>query len=267
MKFRRHVPTSGQATKRTSWKQWLGKVRGWGRYRVHAGLFAGAAVIGYLAAAVFLFPAPIFVANATVPRVIGLSSDSARDALTQASLKSRDVERMPHPRAPAGQVIWQDPPPGVVVTTGTVVELAQSDGPQRVPVPDVSGYDGNLARLLIEAAGLTASVESTQTAAPRGVTVNTRPPAGSAASPGGRITLVVSRGAPTISVPALEGLTLVDARTRLEQAGLIMGTSFARTSPTGEPGTVIEQTPRSSTLAAPGTTVDVVLARRAAPTP
>lgn len=259
MRFRRHLP------QRDQWKKWLGQAKSWGRYRVHVALFAGAAVVGYLAAAVLLFPAPIFVANATVPRVIGLSSDSARDALTQADLKSKDVEHMPHPRAAAGQVIWQDPPPDVVVTTGTVVELSLSDGPQRVPVPDVSGYDGNLARLLIEAAGLTASVESTQTAAPRGVTMNTRPPAGTAASPGGRVTLVVSRGAPTISVPALAGLTLDDARTRLEQAGLIMGTYFARTSPAGEPGTVIDQTPRGGTLAAPGTIVDVVLARRSAP--
>ena len=153
----------------------------------------------------------------------------------------------------------------MVVNSGTVVELAVSDGPQRVLVPDVSGYDGNLARLLIEAAGLTAAVESTQTAAPKGVTVNTRPPAGAAVASGGRVSLVVSRGAPTISVPALTGLTLDDARTRLEQAGLMMGTYFARTSPTGEPGTVIEQHPGGGTLAAPGTTVDVVLARRSTP--
>lgn len=172
---------------------------------------------------------------------------------------------MSHPRAPAGQVVWQDPPAEIMVTSGTVIELSLSDGPQRVPVPDVSGYHGKFARLLIEAAGLTAGVESTQTAAPKGVTVNTRPAAGAGVAAGGRVTLVVSRGAPTISVPSLIGLTLDDARTRLQQAGLTMGTYFARTSPTGEPGTVIEQIPGGATLAAPGTVVDVVLARRAAP--
>lgn len=248
-----------------AWYRWLTNARGWRQYRLHALFFGAAAVVGYLMAALVLFPAPIFVANATVPRVIGLAGDSARETLTQAGLKSKDVERVPHPRAPAGQVVWQDPPPGVVVTTGSTVELSLSNGAQRVPVPDVSGYDGGFARQMIEAAGLTAAVESTQTAAPKGVTVNTRPPAGAAVAAGGRVTLVVSRGAPTISVPSLTGLTLGDARTRLEQAGLLMGTYFARTSPTGEPGTVIEQHPGGGTLAAPGTIVDVVLARRSAP--
>ena len=261
MKFRRHSPTRP----RTDWFAWLKRVRSWARYRLHAAFFVGAAVVGYLVAALLLFPAPMFVASATVPRVIGLAADSASDALTQASLKSRNVERTPHPRAPAGQVVWQDPPPGVVVNSGTTVDLSVSDGPQRVLVPDVAGYDGDLARLLIESAGLTAAVESTQTAAPKGVTVNTRPPAGTAVSPGGRVTLAVSRGAPTITVPTLTGLTLGDARTRLEQAGLTMGTSFARTSPTGEPGTVIDQHPAGGTLAAPGTVVDVTLARRSSP--
>ena len=263
MKFRRHVPTPTRS--QTDWFSWLRQANGWGRYKVHAAFFAGAALAGYLVAALVLFPAPIFVANATVPRVIGLPVDSAAEALSRAALKSKNVERMPHPRAPQGQVIWQDPPAGVVVNSGTVVELSVSDGPQRVLVPDVAGYDGVLARLLIESAGLAAAVESTQTAAPKGVTVTTRPPAGAAVSPGGRVTLVVSRGAPTITVPTLTGLTLGDSRTRLEQAGLIMGTYFARTSPTGEPGTVIDQHPAGGTLAAPGTVVDVTLARRSSP--
>ena len=265
MKFRRHVPTRPVTTPGAPRISQPRQAVNWTRYRLHAGLFAGAALAGYLVAALVLFPAPIFVANATVPRVIGLVADSATDALAKASLKSKNVERLPHPRAPAGQVIWQDPPAGVVVNSGTTVELSVSDGPQRVLVPDVAGYDGALARLLLESAGLTAGVESTQTAAPKGVTVNTRPSAGAAVSPGGRVTLVVSRGAPTISVPVLTGLTLGDARTRLEQAGLSMGTSFARTSPTGEPGTVIDQHPAGGTLAAPGTVVDVTLARRSSP--
>src|SRR5262249_485967 len=163
-----------------------------------------------------------------------LSSDSASDALTQASLKARNVDRMPHPRAPAGQVIWQDPPSGVVVNSGTTVELTISEGPHRVLLPDVPAPPRHFprlpappARLPGEPAAPTAQVEPTQPAAAKGVTVNTRPSAGSAMAPGARVTLVVSRGAPTISVPALTGLTLDDARTRLGQAGLAMGTYFA----------------------------------------
>jgi serine/threonine-protein kinase len=227
---------------------------------IAGGALAGSVLLGYLAAALVLFPAPVFVREAEVPRVIGLSLDSARAELERRDLRANAAERTPHPRAPAGQVVWQDPPPGVVATSGTTVELSLSAGPQRVPVPDVAGYEGSLARTLIEAAGLTAVVESLQTAAPKGVTVNTRPPAGTVIGPGGRVTLVVSRGAPTISVPRLAGFTLSEATLILEQTGLRLGTTLSRAAPE-PPGTVIDQRPASGTLAAPGTAVDLILAR------
>lgn len=257
MKIKRRFATSAS---------WAGAVptirlptfRGYAPYAIGFGV---ALLAGYLVAALILFRAPVFVTDATVPRVIGLAPDSARRALEGAELKSREAGRDAHPRAPAGQVVWQDPPPGTVVAAGTTVDLTLSAGPQRVPVPDVSGYHGNLARTLVEAAGLAVATESTQTAAPPGVVVNSRPPAGAALVPGARVTLVISRGAPTIPVPVIIGLTLEDARSALTAAGLALGASFYRTDP-ANPGTVIEQRPPSGTLAAPGTRIDIVLARR-----
>jgi len=71
---------------------------------------------------------------------------------------------------PAGIVIWQDPPPGVVAPEGAKVALVSSAGPPKIPVPDVSGLDATLAQSLIAAAGLTVSqVESVQAAAPTGL--------------------------------------------------------------------------------------------------
>ena len=259
MRFRRHLSQAPE------WKPRLDTALAERqRYLLPVGAVLAAILVGYLIAALFLFPAPMFVSSATVPRVLGVTLDSARVALERVDLKSREAERVPHPRLPAGQVVWQDPPPGVVVSEGSTVDLSLSAGPQRVPVPDVSGFDAGFARMLVEAAGLAVAVESTQTAAPRGITVNTRPPAGAMLGPTTRVTLVVSRGAPTISVPNLAGFTLGEARGILEQSGLNLGTFFSRTAPE-PPGTVIEQRPPGGTLAAPGTRVDVVLARAAAP--
>ena len=267
MRFRRHLPDS------PGWVGWLGRdwqatldsIRGWRAYGPQAGAFLGAALLGYLVAALILFRAPIFAAAATVPRVIGLPVDSARGTLARVQLKIKEAERIAHPRAPTGQVVWQDPPPDVVVTQGTTVDLSVSAGPQRVPVPDVAGYDADLARLLVESAGLTAAVESVQTAAPKGVTVNSRPPAGTALVPGTRVNIVVSIGAPTITVPDVTGLTLDSAKARIQAAGLSLGTYFARATTAGAVGTVIEQRPGAGTLSAPGTAVDLIVARRGAP--
>jgi eukaryotic-like serine/threonine-protein kinase len=149
-----------------------------------------------------------------------------------------------------------------VVTSGTTVDLALSAGPQRVLVPDVAGYEEAAARLLVESAGLMVTTEQTQTSAPKNVVVNSRPPAGTALNPGRAVTLVVSAGAPTITVPDVVGLTLQDARMRIEEAGLRAGTPLRRSTSVAQPGVVIEQRPQAGTLGAPGTSVDLVVAQQ-----
>jgi beta-lactam-binding protein with PASTA domain len=142
------------------------------------------------------------------------------------------------------------------------VTLVASEGPPKIPVPDVTGLEGSLAQRLIAAAGLgVAPVESVQAAAAPGVTMLTRPAATTLLSPGAPVAVVVSRGAPTIPVPGLLGMSQADARTRLELDGLALGTVTRRRASDATPGTVIAQKPAAGTLAAPGTVVDIVVAR------
>ncbi|HXV86383.1 MAG TPA: PASTA domain-containing protein [Gemmatimonadales bacterium] len=259
MRFRRHLPAG------VNWSPLSAFLSGvLGRRGLAPGLavFVAATLLGYGAAAYFLFPAPIFAASQRVPRVIGLSAEEARTMLTAAQLKPEQSEQVRHPTYAPGVVAWQDPPPDVLVPQGTGVTISVSVGPPRIPVPDVSGHDGAVAQLLIEASGLRVGGHDTaQTAAPRGVVVNTRPPAGAALNAGRSVTLVVSGGAPTITVPGVLGLTLELAGTALEQSGLALGTYFWRSASGSRHGAIIEQRPAAGTLAAPGTAVDVILAR------
>jgi serine/threonine-protein kinase len=257
MRFRRHVPAG--INWRGVWASLTRRRPGRGLL-AYVGTFLGAAAVGYAIAALVFFPAPIFAASKSVPRVMGMTLEAAQAAIASAGLAADRAEDVRHPSAPPGTIVWQDPPPDVVVPQGSTVHLEVSQGPQRIPVPDVVGYDEAIAGNLMEAAGLTVLVDSAQTAAAKGVVVNTRPPAGQALVPGTRVTLVVSVGAPTIPVPDVTGLTLEEARATLEQAGLTLGTYFRRTSDQ-KPGTVIEQRPRPGTLGAPGVAVDVILAR------
>lgn len=218
--------------------------------------------IGYLVAALIVFPSPIFPHHQQVPRVLGLPVDEARQAISAAHLGTLDNGTETHPSAPVGTVIWQDPPPGVEAPANLRVALVTSAGPQRVPVPDVAGLDAGLASKLIAAAGLTVSrVESVAAAVPTGQTMLTRPAAATALVPGSGVGLVVSRGAPTITVPDLLGLSPLDARTRLESAGLAIGGVTRQRTADATPGTIVAQRPAAGTLAAPGTLVDVVVAR------
>jgi len=230
--------------------------RRWALYVVAAG------VAGYLTAFFLIFPAPLFRGHEVVPRVLGLPLADATRALQKAGLVVQDGGNEPDPGAPAGTVIWQDPPGGVGTPRGLTVTLVSSEGPPKIPVPDVAGLDGALAQHLIGAAGLTAApVESVQAASPPGIAMLTRPAAGTVLAPGATVTVVVSRGAPTIPVPDVVGMSQTDARTRVELEGLALGTVTRRRTPAANPGTVVAQQPAAGTLAAPGTVVDLVVAR------
>lgn len=253
MRFRRHLPPlhewSLPGFDRQGAKRW--------------GLAIGGALLaGYLTAFVVLFPAPLLHRHGVVPHVLGLSLADATTALRRDGFEVQDGGAQAHPTAPEGTVVWQDPPQGVSAPAGLGVTLVSSQGPSKIPVPNVTGIDGPLAQQLIAAAGLTvAQVESVQAAMPPGVTMLTRPPAATLVTPGTSVAVVVSRGAPTIAVPSLLGLSQADARTRLEVEGLVLGTVTRRRAGDAASGTVIAQKPAAGTLAAPGTVVDIVVAR------
>lgn len=249
MRIRRHFePFQDFKLTRNFWR-WLG---------------IGVAMVlaGYLTAYLILFPAPLLPGHQAVPRVLGLTLAEGQTEIQKSKLQVTDGGAEPHPTAPAGIVIWQDPPPGVIAPEGAKVALVSSSGPPKIPVPDVSGLDGTLAQSLVAAAGLVASqTESVQAAAPTGLVMLTRPPAGTALAPGTSVIVVISRGAPTIPIPDLLGMTSGNARTRLETEGLQLGTVTRRRTADASPGTVVAQRPAAGTLAAPGTVVDIVVAR------
>jgi eukaryotic-like serine/threonine-protein kinase len=256
MRFRRHLPALPDFPLPS-----LPKLGG-RAVRILIAAVLGAILAGYLTAYLIIFPAPILPGHQAVPRVLGLTLSEAQEQLTRAEMEAADGGSDAHPTATEGTVIWQDPPPGVVAPEQTKVALVTSAGPPKIALPDVAGYDGTLARQILAVAGLTvARVESVAAPVPRGVTMLTRPTPGTNLAPGTSVTLVVSRGAPTITVPGLLGLSQADARTRLELEGLVLGTVTRRRTNEASPGVVIEQRPAAGTLAAPGTVVDIVVAR------
>src|SRR5207247_5464826 len=103
-----------------------------------------ALVAGYLTAYLVIFPAPILHGHQLVPRVLGLTLQEASAELRKAGLQVQDGGSEPHPTAPQGTVIWQDPPAGVSAPAGVRVTLVASDGPPKIPVPDVAGPAGPL---------------------------------------------------------------------------------------------------------------------------
>ena len=242
---------------------WIGPVGGKRRSRFVVGsAMVTAFLLGYMIAVTILFPAPIFPRSHEVPRLLGMPSSEARQALEEIGLAVADTELVSHPEMEYGRIVWQDPPPDVAVPEGARVSISISRGPRPVQVPDVNGYERDVAIQLIEAAGLTvARVDTGLAPAERGVVVSSNPTAGRSLNPGSGVGIFVSVGTATIRIPSVLGLTEEEARVLLEEAGLALGRVTRRTTNNHEPDLIFEQSPDEGTLSASGAAVNVTVAR------
>lgn len=230
------------------------------RLLVQVSLIVGATIGGYLLAAFWIFPAPLFSEAVAVPRVLELDAGEAESRLVAAGLRVKREAEMPHPRLPRGAVVWQDPAPYTELGSGAQVVLTVSSGPPELAIPDIEGMDGTLALRILQAAGLNMKgVDSVANAAPKGTALATRPVAGVTRAPTDPITLVVSSGPANTAIPNVSGLTVPEARDRLFAAGLTVGRITLERSEGLAEGRILRQRPAAGGLSAKDGRVDLVV--------
>lgn len=234
-----------------------------GRRRIRGLLFLlAAAAAGYLAAFI-LFPARLVSEDRAVQRVWGLPLDEAKRVVEDQGFRVRIAEPAPDPVQPAGRVVWQEPAPETFLPEGSMVRLTASSGPGQAPIPDVVGFDIPLAGRVLESAGFAVGqTEMIAAAAEAGVVVATRPGAGTGRAIGAAVDLVVSRGPANIRIPALVGLSLDDARTRLLLSGLRLGAVAGKTGAADAGVVVVGQRPAPGVLSPRDARVDVTVSER-----
>jgi eukaryotic-like serine/threonine-protein kinase len=184
MRTRRHTQPGFAPFRGTAWR----------RFGRDIGLVALTFAVGYVISSYWIAPGPLTSEDHAIPRVLGLPVDAARTALTTAGFRSRIEGERPSAGVPRGAILWQDPPPSMVVPANATVELVQSAGPAPVTVPDVIGFALPAARKVIEAAGARVGrVDTVRGGDPEpGVVIATRPPPGNGRPRGSAVGLVVS---------------------------------------------------------------------------
>jgi len=149
--------------------------------------------VGYLIASAWLSPVPLLTRDHAVPRVLDLPIAEAQQKLGELGFRAKLDDERPHPTAPRGAIVWQDPAPGTILPQHSVVTLVPSAGLQQVPVPDIVGLAMPYAGRVLAAAGLKVGEVDTVAADPEpNVVVATRPAAGGGRDPGGVVDIVVS---------------------------------------------------------------------------
>ena len=181
----------------------------------------------------------------TVPELIGLKEQEARNQLRQNDLRVGQVEERADPDVPEGEVIDSDPDEGEEVDEGTRVDLIVSAGPEAASVPFVVGQSEDTAVAEIEAAGLEAEVRREEDDAPQGEVIAQDPEGGTEAEPGDTVVIVVSEGPAEREMPDVTGEDADNAEAQLEdEYGLNVTQEEADESCAQPPGTVCDQDPR-----------------------
>jgi eukaryotic-like serine/threonine-protein kinase len=204
-----------------------------------------------------------------VPNVMGMDVADAQQALTEAGLGYETAYEYDL-RAPADQVMGQLPAPGEPAAKGSSVGLLVSKGvPTETTVPDVTGLSEQQATQKLNQAGLRAvPTEAYSDTVAEGVVSGQEPAAGETAVPLSEVLIEVSlgKGAVTVAVPDLVGLTEVAATDELEALGLKPKAAQAY-SPTVKKDVVMGQEPPAGTEVEPAAEVGLLVSLGAAPGP
>jgi beta-lactam-binding protein with PASTA domain len=162
-----------------------------------------------------------------IPPLVGLTPAEAERAISSLGLQMSIERQYYSPQIPEGHIISQLPLPGTKVRRGWQVRVAQSLGPTRVAVPDVTGESEHAAELNIKRRGLDiaslAQVEIEGTPADQVLAQNPAANATQLIAP--KINLLVSTGPEPQAyvMPSFLGQPLGSASRTLQDVGFRLG--------------------------------------------
>lgn len=215
---------------------------------------------------------PLYTAQGSttsVPSVVGLSVQDAKDAIRKAGLEPKEAETRPDKNFPVGSVSFQNPPADAVVKFGRGVYLTISGGEILVTVPSLRGKSLREATFSLERVGLRIGevrYEPSDESFMNTIISQNIEPERKVRS-GSSIGVVVSQGkaGEKRAVPNVTLKSLADARKLLLQAGFQVGAISYQISQDLLPNTVIDQYPRAAEMAVFGQAVDLFVAQKGEP--
>jgi eukaryotic-like serine/threonine-protein kinase len=193
-------------------------------------------------------------AQVEVPEVVGRNVDEATTALEGEGF---EVETAPEESdQPEGQVLRQDPRGGTEADEGSTVTLTVSAGQETVTVPNVVGMPQEQADSTLSELGFVVVPEQVENDAPAGQVFEQTPPANSPAPRESSVTIRVSSGPGTVTVPDVTGRSESDARNALGEFDV---QTRQEASNDVEAGLVIRTEPGANSQVEPNSTVTLII--------
>jgi eukaryotic-like serine/threonine-protein kinase len=178
-----------------------------------------------------------------IPKLVGMSPFEAEHTGAASGLQVIIERQFYSPDVPEGKIMTQMPPPGTKVRRGWSIRVAQSLGPLRVAIPDVTGGSERVAELNIRRRGLTlgAIAHVNLPDVPQDQVASQSPPANASGVSAPKMSVLVSEGPEPLTyvMPNLTGQPLGSATLALQDAGIKVGkvSVLPPPLPPGEPPT------------------------------
>jgi eukaryotic-like serine/threonine-protein kinase len=162
-----------------------------------------------------------------IPKLIGMTPFEAEHVAAASGVQVVVERQFYSAEIPEGKIMTQVPPPGTKVRRGWPIRVAESLGPQRIAIPDVTGESERAAELNIKQRGLDIGFIS-QVGLPevaQDQVAAQSPPANASGVAAPKIDLLVSAGTDPASyvMPSLIGQPLGSATLTLQDAGMKVG--------------------------------------------
>jgi serine/threonine-protein kinase len=191
----------------------------------------------------------------TVPNVVGLTENEARDLLSKFTI---NIQRAPNQMIPRDRVATQLPVATSRVVQGTSITLTLSDGPGDTTIPvGIIGTSLAQARALLNSVGLliARTIPIDSELAP-GSVIKVSPEPGTTVPAGSSVILEIASG--NVKVPNLIGASEIQAKTTLTQAGFMVRIVEA-SDPTQVLGIVLAQAPAAGEAKTLGSFVTITI--------
>ncbi len=197
-----------------------------------------------------------------VPPLVGLAPAEAERAVGGLGLQISIERQYYSPQIPEGRIMSQLPLPGTRVRRGWQVRVAQSLGPTRVAIPDVTGQSEHAAELNIRRRGLDvasmAEVESPGIPADQVLAQSPSANATQVLAPKISLLVTVAAAPPAFVMPSFVGQPLGTVSRTLQDEGFRLGSVSVAAAPVA---------PTSDTTAPAATPPPVPAAPPTQPTP
>jgi eukaryotic-like serine/threonine-protein kinase len=214
-------------------------------------LALGACLIAFIAGIVvidtFVMPRIVGIDRGmvVVPDVKGLALEAGRENLFKAGLLTEIKSREYDSKLPMDAIINQAPEPGEKVKKNRRILVVVSKGEEFAVVPDVENMNERQARNEFKKTGFTiGEVKRTwDEKHDKDLVINTYPAERTTISRDMKVDIILSKGPKPTSaeMPNIVGETMADAKKKMEECGLKIGTMHYKNDHSLLPGTVISQ--------------------------